>query len=526
MATMNKIIAQAVGSFPFQFYIEKAEAKDEDGEMVVEGIASTVNVDHDNERMSTDALKSMVNIINEKSVPLRVEHEQTDNAIVGSVYKAWIDARNQMWIKAKLDKSRPFSSILHNSLKSGAKLGLSVGGRVKHAMRELSEGVGKMVKTFYDIDLNEVSVTTKPSNYDAWLLNKHFIENKEDAVEFYDLPSFKNAFLFENPHMDYLQVIAKSIPDGAWENTSNKNIDMGIFHKESTETTEDTKEKEMADSTTETKKEQSSTETETEKEQTETESDKTNKQAEGETTTETETTKSVSRKEFEVLKSTVDSGFKAILAALQKDSRDGQETTEGDGTTDVESRYEKEESTSETESTKKETDGDKTDSTETEKEETDGTSEKDEYGTDYKMDSTESTIKRIKSISDGVKKSFNKEADIDVLAKSVAKTFDAVVDELERHGKELVGVKSLMLSAIHGDQELQKSIKEMISQPGIKKSVSMGNAYFQTRDGKLFQLNATELKQDVSKSAGGKRDFKSIYKSEFSSSATGETLSE
>jgi predicted transcriptional regulator len=126
-----------------------------------------------------------------------------------------------------------------------------------------------------------------------------------------------------------------------------------------------------------------------------------------------------------------------------------------------------------------------------------------------------------------VKKSVSGESEIDVFAKSVAKTFDAITEVLESQGKQLVGLNSMMLKSIHEDAELQKSIKEMMSQPGIKKSVSMGNAFFTTRDGRSFQLNATEIKDSIAKSADGKpKDFKSVYKSELSSVATGEALIE
>ena len=84
-------------------------------------------------------------------------------------------------MKARLDKSHPVSGILHNSIKQGVKMGLSVGGLVKHATKEFSEAVGGMIKTFYDVVLQEVSVTPRPSNYDAWLIAKSIAKDKQDA---------------------------------------------------------------------------------------------------------------------------------------------------------------------------------------------------------------------------------------------------------------------------------------------------------------------------------------------------------
>src|SRR5665213_1110182 len=118
------ITLEAVGEFPFTFYIEKAVPLDDGDELILEGIASTTNVDHDKERMSKDALRSMETAINKDGVPLRVEHQKDESAIIGRVFKAWVDERNQLHVRARLDKSHPVSSVLHHSMKNGVKMGL------------------------------------------------------------------------------------------------------------------------------------------------------------------------------------------------------------------------------------------------------------------------------------------------------------------------------------------------------------------------------------------------------------------
>ena len=137
---LGTIIREATGNFAFHFWIAKAVAVEEDGKMIVEGVASTSNVDHDHERMAPEALKAMARIINTTGVPLRVEHSQNDNAIIGNINKAWIDERNQLWIKAVLDEAHPAAGILYKGLKDGVKMGLSVGGFVKRATQEMVEG--------------------------------------------------------------------------------------------------------------------------------------------------------------------------------------------------------------------------------------------------------------------------------------------------------------------------------------------------------------------------------------------------
>lgn len=238
---------QATGDFPFTFFIEKAIPSENNGKLLIEGIASTVNVDHDNERMAKDALISMANVINKEGVPLNIEHSPDPEAIVGKVYEARVDDRNQLWIKAEIDPTHPSGPMIHASLKQGAKLGFSVGGRVKNAVRELVESTGKYIKTFYDVMLDHVALTYKPANYDAWLFAKSWKTKDEDVSPYYDKPMYRE-FMFENPKLDYIQQFAKSIPNSAWKKVDNKliiNKDMNVKKKLFVKD-EDKKEDEMA----------------------------------------------------------------------------------------------------------------------------------------------------------------------------------------------------------------------------------------------------------------------------------------
>ncbi len=260
---------EAVGEFPFEFFIEKAVATD-DVEMILEGVASTTNIDHDHERMTEEAIESMANVINETGVPLRVEHSKEDEAIIGTVFQASVDERNQLHIKARLNKDHMVAPILYNAMKGGAKMGFSVGGVVKRAVQEFSEKLGKVVKSFYEVALQEVSVTPRPANYDAWCIAKS-IAKDEAEVELLRGTEIYNKFLFENPRLDYLQAFAKSIPDEAWRKTASQPNSQNMT-KETTRT---------------------------------------------ETATE-DTTKAVSRTEFNTLTKTVGQGFKAIMGVLSK----------------------------------------------------------------------------------------------------------------------------------------------------------------------------------------------------------------
>jgi HK97 family phage prohead protease len=234
----KKIVAYSEGDFAFKFRIEKALNFDStDGKMYVGGIASSPNVDHDQERMSVSALERMANIINEKSVPLRIEHHKGDDAIIGKVTEGEVDERGNLNIKAELNLDDPRSKEIYNAMKSGSKMGFSVGGRVKSAVREMVEGMGKKIKTFYDVILDEVSLTPRPANFDAYAVAKSIVDTEAEADQFRFTPVY-DKFLFDNPQLDYLAAIEKSIPDNKWikvdQSKENNNIMNKIFGKGST----------------------------------------------------------------------------------------------------------------------------------------------------------------------------------------------------------------------------------------------------------------------------------------------------
>lgn len=509
----NDITLEANGEFPFKFYIEKAVPVEEGDELIIEGIASTTNVDHDNERMSSDALKDMAMVINEKSVPLRVEHSKDDTAVIGKVYKAWVDERNQLHIRASLDKSHPVAPILHSSMKQGVKMGLSVGGVVKRATKEFVESVGKMVKTFYDVVLNEVSVTPRPANYDSWLVAKSIVKKEEEAEGFRN-SSLHNEFLFQNPQLDYLQVFAKSIPDKAWHKVEksdiNKNNNTHMDHKE--KKADDMKE---------------------------------------------ETEKSVSRVEFESLKTTIGKGFDAISGLLTKMAGDSAKDTvnpdkkkpEDESSTakaETEDDEKKEKAETETETKEKATDDDKDEKKEEKKSESES---------DYKLETVERSISAIEGLTkrlSGMKKSEETETDekkksetetdtekaededetetkkgmhpLDQFVMTVTKALTAMTEKMEKSGKTVLGFEKSIVESMKSDPALQEEIMKMMKIPGQKRSVAMGVPYMVTKEGKRYALSATEIGSTVEKSRDDSKakTFKDVYKSEYSSVKTAE----
>lgn len=533
--TEKTITLEATGEFPFTFYIEKAVATETEKELIIEGVASTTNIDHDNERMSKEALDAMVNIINEKGVPLRVEHSKSQNAIIGDVFKGWVDERQQLHIQARLDKSHPVSGPLHHSMKDlGKKMGFSVGGLVKRAMREFSEQKGKLIKTFYDVELKEVSVTPRPANYDSWAVAKSMAKDEVEAEAMRE--TYHNMFLFENPQMDYLQAFAKSVssPDVVWnrsENSISKTSD-----KDMTTETEDKKEKATKE--------------------------------------EEETTKGVSRAEFKVVLKGIDTltkAFEAMVGKMGVEARDqnapaktkpedespaAKSKTDG---TDTEGTREKDmsvEAHDQNAPVKDKPEDESPAAKTSDKEETKEKADKKDDDT-YEMATTKSSIARLENITkrlttkaesedetkekaadteDETKEKASKEdemtetekgmAPIDVFVATVTKTIEAMADRLEKRGMNLIGFEKSQVEQIVNDPVMQAEIQKMLKIPGAKKSVVMNTPYMVTKGGKRYALIAQETGTSTiekSRTADGKApSFKEEYKNKFASIREGQ----
>jgi len=429
----------------FEFFIEKAYLTDDEGmiiqpeykkftesaevkdfnkdKMFVEGVASTINVDQDEERMSPEAIDAMVEKINKDGVPLRSEHQKTWDAVLGWISKAWKDERDQIHIKAKLDPDNSRSLDLYKALKKGLQIGLSVAGNVKKSGIEIADGLGKKVKTFYDVILKEISVTNRPSNFDTWLIAKSKSGSLTDHLFKAPIPEYSE-YLKEFPNLDYQFQIAKSVAEISKKMPEPK--------KEETTTTE----------TTETKPEETKCNKETKKETT------TEGTTTGETTTEgtTTETKPVEKEKTEgddLIKQIAD-GFTSLAKELRdfikQPQREPKETTSvaGERTTTTETEKPKAEratTTSETEKGK------------VKKEETTTTPEKKPEETTTTTTTEEETTKSI--------------SEERVLAETIAK---AIREQFEKEGKRIIG-------------PLVEQVQKMIKTPNKRKGIASEKVY-------------------------------------------------
>lgn len=531
----NKMIWEAKGDYPFKFYIEKAVVVDNaTGRMYVSGIASTTNVDHDNERMSKEAILSMCRVVNETGVPLRIQHNLADNAIVGKVFKATVDDRNQLMIEAELDANHPVVPFVYSSLKDGMKMGFSVGGKVKSAVREFVESKGKAVKTFYNIELQEVSLTPKPSNFDAWCVAKSITKTGENSDQFLESP-FYTEYLYENQQLDYIQSFAKAIPGEGW-----KKVDIIKENKQDT----------MTDETKETKKAEEADETKTKA------SDETKDETKKASEETDETKKFVSLEMFKSFTELVSDGFASLSKAMESRAMDQAGPDEvkddlngPDGEAAKSADDETKDETKKASGRTGQTDPgpaaqgsdlggtrEKSSSSSTKKK---ADSEKDTYEMDPTTKSMTASIARINALktktvktadeTDETKKAEDKDetttksqvTSVDEFAKGVADVLDAMDAKFEKSdgkGYRFLGQKQAFIDALRNDKEFQEEIAKSMKLPGFKKSVSFGVPYTQDRSGKRFALvPAGEAATTISKSQEGqKQDFKTMYKSEFS----------
>ncbi len=145
--------------FKIQINFTKAY-QDADGNAFIEGIASGPEVDLTNERMSTDALRSMVSAIGKRIIEFRDAHKDEWNDDLGEVVELSLTDDYHLFYKAKLDLNLSGAKDLwYRVTQLGKKYGVSIGGGVVKAGWEYAAEVGREIYTYFDVALYEISIT-------------------------------------------------------------------------------------------------------------------------------------------------------------------------------------------------------------------------------------------------------------------------------------------------------------------------------------------------------------------------------
>ena len=168
--------------FKITIPVTKAKKDATKNVLVVEGIASDPSIDRDNERFSEDAVKKMAEHIANWEIPIRAEHENKYYSDIG----VWKEAKmiwDKLRVKGEIDLDYSMGKDLAVGFEKGKTVALSVWGRVVDATMEYVKELWRMIKTYTDVVLSEISIVKNPSNYNASLsIAKSFDADKHQET--------------------------------------------------------------------------------------------------------------------------------------------------------------------------------------------------------------------------------------------------------------------------------------------------------------------------------------------------------
>jgi hypothetical protein len=187
--------------------IEKAEAVESDEFIgVFEGVASTPDVDLDNDRFAPEVLARNAEQLVGKPILVLHGKGETGNTPVGKILEAKFE-NGMLKIKAGIFKT--FSNVWEK-IKSGVYKALSIGGIAK-ALRKLGNGIREIL----DAEIHEVSLAPRGKNPNAQILfafGKAFVENEAGELVEFDESLYKS---IEFEKVDYdLPIVERGSWDG------------------------------------------------------------------------------------------------------------------------------------------------------------------------------------------------------------------------------------------------------------------------------------------------------------------------
>lgn len=137
----------------------KSYTTNDDGSLIIEGIASTTNKDLQGDIVLPSAIESMKNQLLSTSKNLHGDHKYGLDSILGVVKEVLDSDDNTLIIKAVIRKT--YAPTIKEMLDIGINLGLSIGGNITDYNPRKD---GWEIK---DINLFEISLTGMPANFDV-----------------------------------------------------------------------------------------------------------------------------------------------------------------------------------------------------------------------------------------------------------------------------------------------------------------------------------------------------------------------
>ncbi len=156
----------------FKFFcpIEKGGVKEKNGERHVYGIASTEDLDLDQEIVSASGLKKSLDYFL-KHGRIDYDHKSKDEPryIVGEPVRAHFDGQSRFHVHAKLYKGLDIADQVWGLLKAGStRLGWSIGGRVIKKAMQFDKSLNKMVPKVVEALINHIAITPHPKNVNTF----------------------------------------------------------------------------------------------------------------------------------------------------------------------------------------------------------------------------------------------------------------------------------------------------------------------------------------------------------------------
>lgn len=159
----------------FEFFlpiqIEKAGDESKDGERIVYGVASTEDLDLDEEIVSASGLKKSLNYFL-KHGRIDYDHKSKDEPkyIIGEPISAHFDKSNRFHLKGKLyKKGHEMADQVWGLMKAGCtRLGWSIGGKVLKKAMQFDKSLNKFVPKVVEALINHVAITPHPKNVNTF----------------------------------------------------------------------------------------------------------------------------------------------------------------------------------------------------------------------------------------------------------------------------------------------------------------------------------------------------------------------
>lgn len=167
-----------IESFEFWVPIEKGGVKEVNGERIIYGIASSEDIDMDNEIVSAGAIRKSLDYFL-KHGRLDYDHKSKDDPkyIVGEPLAGRFDDKNNFHLKGKLYKGLEVADSVWQQLKAGnTRMGYSIGGRVLQKAVQFDRLTNKRTPKVTNALINHIAITPHPKNLSTWATVKPYGE--------------------------------------------------------------------------------------------------------------------------------------------------------------------------------------------------------------------------------------------------------------------------------------------------------------------------------------------------------------